>query len=477
MGHLRQSGLYLAGRIVPALVGVGGVAIYTRLLDPLSMGAFALLLSTSMLASGIGFSWLRIAALRVAAGLSKDLGPNFMATVALSFAGTAVLVGLIEAVAVHFCQPQMSFTLILLATLAAVASAWYDLNASLLQAKLDVAGWGALNLARALAAVIATVLLIFSGMRTEALLGGFILGNLATVAFMKMWLVGFHGKFDSKLFWQCAHFGWPQSVNAAQGYIAPVVQRWMLQVAIGSAAVGIFAVANDFSAQTIASLVGAISLAGIPMAFRAKESGDEVALFEQLRANARLIFAIALPATVGFAILAVQISHTFFGPRFWQGAPLILTLIGFAAFMINLRIYYFDQAFELAMETRPQAAISLIGTTATILATLVLVPRYGAAGAATAALGGSIIGIALSIGWGARVLRMPIPTSDWMRTTLATGGMALALLFVPKDVHALGLLAALLGGGLIYIVLSSVTRLSLLRTQFGARFSWLQRSV
>jgi len=84
MGLFKQSGFYLCGRIVPAAIGVGGVAIYTRLLDPASMGAFALLLSTSLLAGAIGFSWLRIAALRVAAGTAGELEPNFSATIGLA---------------------------------------------------------------------------------------------------------------------------------------------------------------------------------------------------------------------------------------------------------------------------------------------------------------------------------------------------------------------------------------------------------
>jgi O-antigen/teichoic acid export membrane protein len=476
MGLFRQSSLYLCGRIVPALIGVGGVAVYTRLVDPSSMGTFALLLSTSLLAGAIGFSWLRIAALRVAAGTPGELEPDFSATIGLLFIATAIAVGLIEALAVHLYAPATSPALILLAVAAAIASAWYDLNANLLQARLNVVGWGTLNLVRAVVAVACSVALILAGFKTEGLLGGFVLGNLATVAFMKLWQPALRGRFDRALFWRCFHFGWPQSINAAQSYVVPVVQRWMLQLAAGSAAVGIFAVAQDFSTQTIASLVGSISLAGIPLAFKAKEQGDPFVLTEQLRANARLIFGMALPATAGFAILAEPISHAFFGVRFWAGAPLILTLVGLAALAINLRVYYFDQAFELAMQTRPQALISLAGSAVAVGATFALVPHYAAAGAAGAALGGSLVALALSIAWGARILRMPVPLDDWLRTALATAGMGLCLAFVPKEISTIGLAAALCGGALVYVLLSSATRLALIRAHFGGRFAKLERS-
>jgi O-antigen/teichoic acid export membrane protein len=324
-------------------------------------------------------------------------------------------------------------------------------------------------------AVTCSVALIYAGFKTEALLAGFVLGNASTAAFMNMWRRAVAGRFDAALFWRCFHFGWPQSVNAAQAVIAPAFQRWMLQLIAGSGAVGIFAVSQDFSTQTIASIAGAISLAGIPLAFRAKERGDIAALNAQLRANAGLIFAIALPATVGFALLSAPIAHSLFGMRFWGGASLILTIVGVSALAVNLRTYYFDQAFELAMETRPQAAISIFGTVLAVAATVILVPRFAAVGAAAGGLLASIVCLVFSVVWGMRILRMPLPIGDWSRTALATIGMGVVLVLVPKESNLLGLGLEISGGTIVYIVLSSAMRLSLLRTHFGGRFVWLQR--
>ena len=472
---LKQSGIYLAARIVPALVGLAAVAFYTRLLDPASIGAYALLLSTSLLCSGVGFTWIRIAALRIAAGDGNQLAPDFSATIGISFLATTGAVALIEGIGLHVFQPQLSWVLLLLTITAAVAAGWYDLNASLLQARVNVLGWGALNLGRALAAFAGTVVLIRLGWKTEALLGGFVLGNGATLSFAKLWFPARRGRFDSLLFWRCFHFGWPQSVNAAQGYFAPAFQRWVLQLVAGSTALGIFAVSQDFSLQTMASLVGSISLAGIPLAFRAKEREDAAALAAQLRRNARLIFGVALPASVGFIVLAKPIVHTFFGAPFWDRAPALLVLFGLAGLAVNLRTYYFDQAFELTMETRPQPIITLFGTIVTVVATIVLVPRYSAIGAGVAALAASISCLLLSVVWGLRVQHMPVPLTDWTRTGVATAVMAVVLVVLPGEGSASGLLVALCCGGLTYLLISTLTRMSLVRAHFGERFVWLQR--
>jgi len=53
--------IYFAGRMLPAAIAFGGIALYTRLLDPASFGIYALCLSTSFLVGMTGFSWLRVA--------------------------------------------------------------------------------------------------------------------------------------------------------------------------------------------------------------------------------------------------------------------------------------------------------------------------------------------------------------------------------------------------------------------------------
>ena len=195
----------------------------------------------------------------------------------------------------------------------------------------------------------------------------------------------------------------------------------------------------------------------------------------QLKANARLIFAVALPATAGLCLLAVPVSHWVFGAKFWDGAAAIITLVAMTGFATNLRAYYFDQAFELAIEPLPPAIISLIGTLTAIGGCVILVPGYGAAGAAIAALIASLVCLGLSIMAGARVLAMPIPADDWIKTALATAGMSVVLMLVPKTSSLVVLGAEVAGGILTYVVLSIVARPGLVRTYLGHRAAALGR--
>lgn len=475
MGLIQKSVIYLFGRVLPALIGFGGVALYTRMLDPASVGAFALLLSISLLSSAVGFSWLRVAALRLAAGSVDDSDRTLIATVAVSFAATAAIVAAVEVGVLHFIKPGLSLSSLSLAVAAAAASAWYELNGTMLQARLSVLAWGLLSFARAAVALGCSLVLIRAGLKTDALLAGFVLGNCTTIAVMRIWQPALRGRFNVEMFKRLYAFGWPSSVTAAFSQISPAFQRYMLDIVAGTGAVGLYAVSQDFSSQTLLVLIGSISLAGIPMAYRAKDQGGPVALRMQLLANARLLFAVALPATVGLVVLAGPIAHVFFGARFRPGAELIIALIALAAFVAGMRTYYFDQAFELALETRPQAFISAVGTAAVVVLSVVLIPRFAAVGAAVSSLSASVLWLLMSIFWGRRVLAMPVPARSWLKTVFAAAGMVLAVEAVPARDDVAGLASAIAFGAIVYGCLSVVTRLDLVRSRFTRRFAWLQR--
>ena len=362
MTFMKQSSLYLLGRLAPAAIGLCGVALYTRLLDPATIGKFALLVSTAFFVKAIAYTWLSLAALRIVAGSSEQDMPDSFRTTLMLFVCTSFAVLPIFSVVLHLYRPGLPLSSLLLASAAAITAGYYELNLCLLQGQLSVQLWILLNFARAVGTIAVSTAFILVGWKLNALLAGFVLGNCTTFFFAKLWSPALRGNFDGATSQRFFRFGWPQSTNVALSCAAPVGQRWTLEAGAGVAGVGIFSVAQDFSSLTLSSLIGSVSLAGIPLAFRAKDQGDDAALAAQLKANARLIFAVALPATVGLCALAGPISHIVFGPKFWNGSSTILALVALAAFAVNMRTFYFDQAFELAMQTRDQAIISVVGT-------------------------------------------------------------------------------------------------------------------
>ena len=477
MNSARQSTTALFGRVIPAAVGLCSVFVYTRLLDPNSFGTYALLLSSSLLASGIGFAWLRNAVLRLISGEHEDrMKHDVAATIIVSFGLTAVIIGSIEGILLHVYRSGITNLSLALAVGAALASAWNELNASLLQARLNFVSWGGLNFARAVTALCTTLVLIALGWKSDALLGGFILGNCTAFACVALWSPALRGRFDPALFSRLLTFGWPLSIKGGFELVVPVVQRYIIDFSVGTTAVGMYAVANDFTAQTSGSIVGSISLAGIPLAFRAQDRGGSIARDVQLASNARLIFAIAAPLALGIAVLAKPISSVCFGPNFRTGAEPVMALVAFSAVLTYLRSYYFDQAFELALRTRPQAVISAVVSTVAIVSGIVLIPRFAAVGAAAAAVVAAFVGISVSAVWGARFLRVPIPGRSWLKTGIATSVMAAVLIAVPKHGGLVELVTLSLLGVFVYAAFAAALRFDFVRAKLFSRSTTLQQT-
>ncbi|MBD5656325.1 MAG: polysaccharide biosynthesis protein [Candidatus Eremiobacteraeota bacterium] len=446
----RQWPIYFIGRILPAAIAFGAIGLYTRLVDPSSFGTYALLLSTSYLISLSGFSWLRMATIRMMATVSDEDLPDFTATIAVSFAGISVLVAAILIATVHICNPSLPLSLAFLTAAAAIASNWFELNIALMQARMKLITYGVLQAARAFATLGATVLLVFAGFKAAALLGGFAIGNCTGFGIPGAWSAGWRGRFRRSIFMKFVRFGWPSSASSLAFSIV-TVQRYLLAIVGGSAAVGVFAVASDFTNQSIGLLMGTVTIAGQPLAFRARDRGAAAQLDEQLRNNARLLFGVGFAAAAGVIALAGPLAHVFFGEKFRDGAQAIVAISAVSMLIGGMRANYFEQAFEIVLETRPLAFLTALRIVATIVPSFFLIHRFGAIGASVSMVLAEIVSIGASVVWGRRLIRMPVPFGSFAQIAGATLAMVAVIQLVPNRSSPLGLALAIAAGVTTYV--------------------------
>jgi O-antigen/teichoic acid export membrane protein len=467
MQIFRQWPVYLAGRILPAVVGFAGIALYTRLLDPASFGTYALLLSISFLIGLIGYSWLRVASLRMMATVAPGDEPNMLATIAVAFAAVSILVGGIIVSVVRIYDPKLGWAPALLTAACAIASGWFELNVALAQARLQVVAYGLLQAARALVALLSSVALIVAGFKANALLGGFAIGNCAGFGACGFWKSALRGRLQRGLLHQVFQFGWPSSA-AALSYLSSTFQRLVLDATGGSALVGIFSAASDFSQQTVGMLIGTATLAGQPLAFRARDLGSKEQLAQQMRNNARLVFGVGLPAAAGLMALSGPISQVYLGPRFHVHTGTVMAITAAVMFLSGLRGSYFEQAFEIARDTRALAVNTILRVVLTIAFSLWSIGRYGAVGAALAMLLAEGTGLVFSILWARRLMHVPIPTQSWLKVGAATAAMVGAMVLVPGRSSVPGLAAAAVVGALVYAVAIALTHMHGIRAYVGS---------
>lgn len=453
MKAAKQLPVYLFSRIFPAAIGFFGISLYTHLLDPSSFGAYAILLSISLLVGLTGYSWLRVATLRMLASITAEDEPNFVATIALSFLGTTALVAVAVLLILHFYNDNLSLSLVSLTALSAIASNWFELNVTVAQARSNLITVAALQITRSTVALVSTVLLIRVGLKVEALLGGFVLGNLASAGSIFLWKASICGKFKRVILLRLLNFGWPGSV-AGMVQLSATYLRYTLEIVATTASVGVYAAAVDFTNQTISLLMGTSSLAGQTLAFRARDRGTHEELLAQLCTNAKILLIIGVGATAGIIALAEPLSRLYIGSKFHAAVgshvDQVIILSAFGVCLGGLRGNYFEQAFEIVFKTWPLMVLMLIRTTITIVVGYFFVRMYGILGAAATTVVSDIVSTSVGMVWGRKFIVMPLPIVSLAKTIIAATFMALAISLVPQRDTLAGLTVAIGGGFVVY---------------------------
>lgn len=449
MAVFKQWPIYFIGRILPAGIAFFGIALYTRFLDPGTFGIYALLLSTSFLVGTTCFAWLRVATLRMSGTIDPAEEPDYAATILAAFVCMSLLTAAVIIGLIRITQPHVSWAAVLLTAGTAIASGWFELNITACQSRLQLIAYSALQAARAGATLIGSLLLIFAGFKVNALLGGFIIGNLFGFGAIGVWKPALRGRVHRAMVVRLWRFGWPSSVVSLSSF-SVTLQNFLLQSAVGSAALGVFAVATSFATQSVALLMGTAALAGQPLAFRARDSGTHVQLMNQLRSNARLVFAIGFGATAGLIALAGPLVNVYLGPRFRADGVMLVIISALAVFIAGMRTAYFEQAFEIAFHTRPIAVVQTFRVVINVALAVTLIHFYGVLGAVVAFLATEVLVLALTIVWSRRHLRMPIPLVSFAKVVAASVAMIAVVQLVPGRDHLVGLVLAVIVGVAVY---------------------------
>ena len=449
MSTLRRWPIFLFARIVPAALTFGGIALYTRLLDPTAFGLAALLTSYSFFVGVFGYSWLRVAVLRMLASLSPEDEPDYLATIVVSFLIMSVGVLLTIWLILFVTNPKLPLPLYAITSLSAVVASWFEFNVTIAQTRLKMVSYGILQGSRALVTMIATLVLIHFGHSTAALIGGYAIGSAVAFTFLGTWRPALHGRFRKAIFMRFFRFGWSVSLNSVSS-AADAFQRFLLNLVGGSAAVGSLTAASSISDKTISILVGTTALAGQPLTFRARDLGSAEELKTQIMHNARLIFTVGFGTTVGIIALSDPITNVYLGEKFRHGAQPIIILAALTALIGSLRVYYFEQIFEISLAMRPLAIMIGLRTALLIGLGSILIPRFSAMGAVVSLLATETIQCTTAAIWGRRHIAVPLPFVSFLKTILSATIMVMVIQIVPHRNTLTGIIAASVAAGIAF---------------------------
>jgi O-antigen/teichoic acid export membrane protein len=459
---------YAPARIIPALLSLVSVAVFTRVMPVENYGYFAL--ATAVLNAGQAFlnQWLCQGIMRFYPGTKNDTArARLFAACGVLFWITSLVVLVAGGLVLGGFWTPGAFRSTLLLTLPQyILFALVSLVLRVHMIRMESKRYSFLQVAQTLVSTLASLALVtYVAPEPElAVLGvtaGYAMLLLLDWRTTRLFLVP-HGTPHEEMKQLC-HFGWPVMVTAALGFAISRADRFILQALMGPEAVGMYTAGYSLAEQAIAALFMIIVMVSHPMAVQALEAGSRDALDRQLRLNATWVIGLGLPGAVGFALLAPELTTLFLGHAFRTNAVDLIPWVAAGTFLASLKAHYFDHAFTLARKNH-FLLYALIPTALLNLGlNFLLVPRLGILGAAYASV--LSYGVSLLLTWllTFRVFPMPLPWHEVGKIALAVLAMALTLESLPTLPPTASLALKTICGGLVYGVLLVALNVSGLR--------------
>ena len=428
---------YLPSVVVPSIVGLAAVAIYTRVLTPDEYGIYILVFTTSLFLEVFTLNWLNQSILRYYERYQHDDISAFFSTATVLFGAISLSVAAILLLGrwlpdsllgrrladviiylplVYVCQAGFKFILIFFRAMR--ASSRYSLHMSV-------------NAVAKLAAGLGFIYLLH--LRAEGILLGLALAAGAAfmweiVRLVRRWRPTL-GRFSGRLGKQMLQFGLPLIGLVLLDLVLSVSDRYLLQIFQDAAQVGIYAAGYRIAETGVFSVVLFLNLAAFPVLIKVFESDGEErskALVKDLMA---FYLALLFPVVTGISVLSEEIVTVMLGPAYRSASGLLPWVSAGIAFM-GLGLYY-AKCFELKEKTGMIPLLYIGPAAVNILLNLWWIPRWGMQGAAVSTFLAYLGCLLLLAAAGRKLIRWRFPWPTAVKAAAASLVMGIAVHLIP----------------------------------------------
>jgi O-antigen/teichoic acid export membrane protein len=439
--------LYGLGQALPGLISFAALGLYTRLIEPAIYGEYAVAVGVCMVVAGPLFGWLRSGLLRFASnrGRRRHL---MLTTVAWFLFGIGGAFGTAAVIADLFLDVRLyGFTLLVLAACCTAYGASQVLM-TVVQSGLRATCHLWINLLRAVSAVGVTVPLALAGWQGAALMTGIIVSHALTAG-LALWTHRRElpqGRWSRIAAGRLLRFGWPIGVAGVIESIGTYADRLILITLIDAAAAGVYALSFEVARQSMWLALNAASMAATPLVLHALGRAGVAGARTQMDRYFTLLLGLALPAGFGLMAIAHNLCTTVIGEEYREAALVLVPIVAGVFMIRGVRIFYTDFALEAAKRSDLLLPVHLVATVLNIAANIILIPRYGIAGAGFAALFSNLAGLAVSFLLARRVFPLGFPLAETAKIAVGCAVMA-AVLLPTRGQEGLAMLVAQVGLG------------------------------
>lgn len=425
---IKASGIFMIGRALSALLTIASVAIFSRLLAPTDYGTYTLAITTSALFNALFCTWVTQSVFRLYS--ETDL-VRLQSTglFALLMSGMVSVAGALAAILIsgRVVTGELTAGLLMVFTGYSV----YEYCNILMSLRRQPQLFVQLQLARLILTLVLPLgaFLLFRRFDHFMLALGLAYWLPLVLPRFLFWASGASlGQVDRSLLGAMARYGLPLSFSILLVQLGSSLDRYMLGAQRGVDVVAGYAAGADLALFSIGMMASSLSQAYYPqlLQFHSEGRDDEQ---RQLYGQYMLLFVgLLLPAAVGLHFVADDLAILITGNAIRDDAGQSLGLFAATAFFINFKSFIIDPRFQIAKRLRLPILNATVIVGLLVVGCFLLIPAYGARGAAWAALIAASAGCVLALLLSTRLPgALPFPAAALGKLAIATAAMAASL--------------------------------------------------
>ena len=464
---------YLPVQAAQAIVGFGGVAIFTRLLSAEDYGRYALTIAALSLFHMITFTWLEAAVARFHARadsrkrLRDHLSTAYGLYVIAALLGGGLTLTIILLVPV---EPRLK-TAFAFAFASLLLRALLQIGLETHRAAGQVGRYSALEASCLMIGFLIGIGII---MTTDLGAAGIFAGTAIAAGIMiivdlpLMLRKARGGKRHPIRTKTYMSYGGPISVSLMFEHLLSVGDRFLIAAFLGQGAVGMYAAGYGLADRLLDIIFIWFGAAVWPLTIKALEREGEQAAKDVAERAAGLMALIAFPAAAGLALVAGPLSDVIIGENVRAEAASILPWIALSGLMNGMMTYYFHEAFTLKRKTASMAFIMAMAAGLNLVLNLIFIPIFGLVGAAISTVIAYLTALLVCAYLGRKHFRLPLPWAEWTKAATATIIMAAAVYALPQlETAWIMLLLQAVTGAVIYVIAATALNIAGCRHWLG----------
>ncbi|MFZ5517143.1 MAG: polysaccharide biosynthesis C-terminal domain-containing protein [Candidatus Zhuqueibacterota bacterium] len=381
--------IYLPAMVIPAIVGIILIRIFTSIFTPTEYGNYQLAFSAFGLIRVFSMAWLANCVTRFFLN-QKNNGVQhiFFSTLGIaSFVSAFGIATLSYLINIFFFKAKIADSLFSLVNLAIVASIFntiFEIFVLVYRAGLEAKKyslyWILFSVGKPLLSI--GLILLFD-LRVSAIFWGFLIVPLVLdiiVLFELNFIRQFRiQNFSMPLLREFANFGIPITFSMFSFWILSLSDRFLIEYFRGSSEVGLYAVGYVISERILTFAYTVLMLAAYPIIIENWEQHGDQKTQTLITELTRYYFLLCMPIVTVLLVVPKPMLKIFSSATFIDGAK-VLPFIAIGVFFNGL-CQYVLKGFELHRKSGSIAKLALIAGVINISLNLIFIPKYGYYGA------------------------------------------------------------------------------------------------